>query len=120
MDPNGSPLCRLSTPLRRVHGRIPKTGRTSPILYRQPAWTTPPGSLSAYLHDTLVLSADDLVPVHEATLPEGRSQEGFPEPGTTEPVEAEDVYEVLDATQERPRRPGQECDTSGKKVISVI
>ena len=41
------------------------------------------------------------------------------ETGPTEPVEAEDVYEVLEAIQERPRRPGQECHTSGKIVTSV-
>ena len=41
----------------------------------------------------------------------------LPEPGPTEPSEAEDVYKVLKAIQERPRRPRQECHTSGKIVI---
>ena len=91
----------------------------SSIPCRKPARTPRPGSLSAYLHYTLELSADELVTCPVATLHEGRRQKRLPEPDPTEPTEAEDVYEVLEAIQEQPRRTGQECCTLGKFVMSV-
>ena len=52
-------------------------------------------------------------------LPVVHRQERLPEPDPAEPTKAEDVYQVLEAIQERPRRPGQECRTLGKIVLSV-
>ena len=51
---------------------------------------------------------------------EGHRQERLPEPKLTEPLRQGVVYRVLEATQERSRRPGQECLTSGKIVVKYV